>query len=72
MAIVALKKITLCGLLSEKKDILDSLQRLGGAHLIPMTELPVTAETASHQMTEKAVDALKYLMQLSSLSRLRL
>lgn len=63
MAIVTLKKITLCGLLTEKTQLLQRLQRLGGAHLIPLTELPMSAEMASHKITEKAVNALKYLMQ---------
>lgn len=63
MSIVTLKKITLCGLLEEKSDTLERLQRLGGAHLIPLTELPVSTETASHQITEKTVGALKYLLQ---------
>lgn len=63
MAIVTLKKMTLCGLLEEKSQVLERLQRLGNAHLIPLTELPVSTEAASHQITEKAVSALKYLMQ---------
>ncbi len=63
MAIVKLKKITLCGLLEEKSRILEQLQRLGGAHLIPLTALPVSAAEASQQITETATDALKYLLQ---------
>lgn len=63
MAIVTLKKMTLCGLLSEKSQILQRLQGLGGTHLIPLTELSVSAEMATHKITEKAVNALKYLMQ---------
>lgn len=35
MSIVPLKKLTLCGLKSEKAEVLKKLQLLGGAHLIP-------------------------------------
>ena len=63
MTIVKLQKMTLCGLLEEKFRVLDQLQQFGGSHLIPLTELPGSVETASHKITDKAVSALKYLMQ---------
>ncbi|WP_305907984.1 ATPase [Methylomarinum sp. Ch1-1] len=63
MSIVSLKRMTLCGLLDEKASILHQLQALGGAHLIPLTEMPESAQTATQHITEKAVNALKYLMQ---------
>ena len=39
MAIVKLKKLTLCGLRSEKTAVLTRLQALGGAHLISLNKL---------------------------------
>ncbi len=63
MAIVKLKKMTLCGLLKEKQCILEKLQKQGGAHLIPLTEqLPATGGDIQKQ-SEKTIIALKYLNQ---------
>jgi len=36
MAIVALKKLTFCGLSAEKPQVLAQLQKLDGAHLIEL------------------------------------
>lgn len=63
MAIVDLKKLTFCGLLNEKSEILQKLQALGGLHLICLNRLSMSPEQATHQQTEKAILALKYLDQ---------
>ena len=63
MSIVALKKLTLCGLKPEKTEVLKKLQLLGGAHLIPLNNQDVSTEITTKKLTEKAVQALKYLIQ---------
>jgi len=63
MAIVELKKLTLCGLLSEKTEVLKKLQLLGGSHLISLNKQLVSTELASEKQTEKTIQALKYLNQ---------
>ncbi|NOQ35953.1 MAG: ATPase [Methylococcaceae bacterium] len=63
MAIVKLKKLTFCGLINEKSKILQQLQALGGTHLICLNKLPFSTEQVTHQQTEKAISALKYLNQ---------
>jgi V/A-type H+-transporting ATPase subunit I len=63
MSIVALKKLTLCGVKAEKTDVLKKLQILGGAHLIPLTTQTFSTEITTKKLTEKAVHALKYLLQ---------
>ncbi len=63
MAIVDLKKLTFCGLIKEKSEILQKLQALGGAHLICLNKLSMSPEQATHLQTEKAIFALKYLNQ---------
>ena len=63
MAIVSLKKLTLCGLIAEKTSVLDKLQSLGGTHLISLgKELKKTDELPVHDIDEALV-ALKYLQQ---------
>jgi V/A-type H+-transporting ATPase subunit I len=63
MAIVELKKLTLCGLKPEKNEVLKQLQLLGGAHLIALEKLVFSTEMTTQKQTEKAVHALKYLTQ---------
>ena len=63
MSIVALKKITLCGLRPEKTEVLKKLQMLGGAHLIPLNKQIFSTEITTQKITEKAVEVLKYLIQ---------
>ncbi len=62
MAIVKLKKMTLSGLSREKQRVLEKLQQLGGAHLIPLTERSTPTEIATLAHTEQVVHALKYLV----------
>jgi len=66
MAIVELKKLTLCGLLAEKTGVLKKLQSLGGSHLISLNKLLVSTEEASQKQTEKAIQAVKYLNQCAN------
>ncbi|MGR9044955.1 MAG: V-type ATP synthase subunit I [Gammaproteobacteria bacterium] len=61
MAIVKLKKLTFCGLLSEKSDVLKKLQYLGGLHLIPMTQTFESQDTGAIDNAQNVTEALKYL-----------
>jgi V/A-type H+-transporting ATPase subunit I len=62
MAIVKLKKLSFCGLISEKPLILEELQKLGRAHLIALKEDGLDAAELSYsKQAENAERALKYL-----------
>jgi V/A-type H+-transporting ATPase subunit I len=63
MSIVSLKKLTLCGLKPEKIEVLKKLQLLGSAHLIPLNKQIFSTEITTQKLTEKTVEALKYLIQ---------
>lgn len=63
MSIVALKKLTLCGLSAEKTPVLEALQELGGAHLIAVNSSPALPQLAQSKRTERACKALKFLNQ---------
>jgi len=64
MAIVSLKKITLCGLIANKGLVLDQLQSMGGTHLIPLVNKANKSDnTAPTHNVEEALTALKYLQQ---------
>ena len=63
MAIVSLKKVTLCGITSDKPAVLESLQRLGCTHLIALNGSNKNSEKAPAQHIDKALSALKYLQQ---------
>ncbi|MEJ2418591.1 MAG: hypothetical protein P8Y45_17005 [Exilibacterium sp.] len=62
MAIVALSKVSLCGLLKEKTDILDALQRLGCLHLQPLRPPPAEPETVPPEHAENVHKALRFLL----------
>jgi len=66
MAIVKLKKLTLCGLKSEKSAMLIKLQALGGAHLISLNQWVFSPEIETQKQSEKAIQALKYLNQCAN------
>lgn len=66
MTIVALKKLTLCGLKQEKKQTLEKLQRLGGAHLVSLNQLAFSTVVATQKQTERAIQALNYLNQCAN------
>ncbi|WP_027158200.1 V-type ATP synthase subunit I [Methylobacter luteus] len=62
MAIVRLKKLTFCSLISEKSFILEELQKLGGVHLIALKDDgSAAAEIAYSKLVENVGKALKYL-----------
>lgn len=62
MSIVALEKVTLCGLAADKKRALEGLQTLGCMHLRPLRSVPKdTGETAAER-PEMAYKALRYLL----------
>lgn len=66
MTIVALKKVTLCGLLKEKKDLLSDLQALGCVHLKPLRPAPSEPEKAASPRAEQAYKALRFLADMSN------
>ncbi|MGR9115048.1 MAG: V-type ATP synthase subunit I [Gammaproteobacteria bacterium] len=61
MAIVSLKKLTFCGLIKDKAQVLKQLQRLGGLHLIPLREASGFQEDGNHDNAQNVIEALKYL-----------
>lgn len=63
MAIVSLKKLTLCGLIADKTKVLEQLQNLGATHLIAANEIVTTNEAVPAQSVDDALTALKYLQQ---------
>ncbi len=63
MAIVALKKLTFCGLCPDKLLMLEALQKLGCAHLIQQRDMSEAAELASTSPSVNALRSLKYLNQ---------
>lgn len=63
MSVVALKKLTLCGLSTDKTKVLEALQELGGAHLITVDYPSALPQPAQLKHIEHAYKALKYLSQ---------
>jgi V/A-type H+-transporting ATPase subunit I len=61
VSIVALKKLTFCGLVQHKLAVLTALQEIGGAHLIPTHEEAVPLGSIQLKQYERAYKALKYL-----------
>lgn len=62
MSIVALKKLTFCGLSADKTTVLEALQELGGAHLIAVSNQSLP-QFAPSKRAEHARKALKFLNQ---------
>jgi len=63
VSIVALKKLTFCGLSTGKTTVLEALQELGGAHLIAANNRSALPQIAQSKGTEHACKALKFLSQ---------
>jgi len=63
MTIVALNKVSLCGLMSEKDKIVEQLQSLGGTHLIPLNTTVKKSGDDLLSSTGDALVALKYLQK---------
>ena len=61
MSIVPLKKITFCGTVKEKGMIMQSLQKLGCMHLVPLKTGSPQAENTGAVKPERAYKALRYL-----------
>lgn len=61
MAIVKLKKVTFCGMLYEKRRILEHLQTIGGLHLIPLAESHDAHDPIELENADRVIEALKYL-----------
>ncbi|MCQ8104583.1 ATPase [Methylomonas sp. SURF-2] len=61
MAIVKLKKLTFCGLLKDKRRVLEQLQGLGELHLIPLQPLPANPESRDEKQATLLLQALRYL-----------
>lgn len=64
MSIARLKKVTLCGLLTEKADLLEGLQELGCLHLLPLRPAPAEAEKVASPRAEAAYKALRFLTDM--------
>lgn len=64
MSIARLKKVTVCGLLTEKKSLLEGLQRLGCMHLTPLRPAPAEAEKVATPRAEAAYKALRFLTDM--------
>ncbi len=62
MSIVALKKVSLCGLLAQKQKVLDGLQALGCLHLVSLRPAPREPEKAAPEHAKDAYEALKFLV----------
>ncbi len=69
MTLIALKKVTLCGLLSEKAAILDRLQDLGCLHLVALRPPPAEPEKATPRRAEDSYRALRFLMNMPNKRR---
>ncbi|NIA71347.1 V-type ATP synthase subunit I [Pelagibius litoralis] len=64
MTILRLKKITLCGLLREKRGLLEGLQDLGCMHLLPLRPRPAEVEKVASPRAEAAFKALRFLSDM--------
>ncbi len=64
MSIVRLKKVTVCGLLTEKQSLLEGLQRLGCMHLLPLRPAPAEVEKVATPRAEAAYKALRFLSDM--------
>ncbi len=63
MAIVSLKKVTLCGVIAEKTLVLDKLQSFGRTHLVPLSGKVSKSDNVPAHNIDDALTALKYLQQ---------
>jgi V/A-type H+-transporting ATPase subunit I len=61
MSIVALKRVTVAGLITEKLEVLKELQRLGCVHLVPLQPPSGAPENRVTERPEECLQAIKYL-----------
>ncbi len=64
MSIATLKKVSLCGLLKDKDDVLNGLQELGCMHLLPLRPAPAEVENVASPKAESAHKALRFLTEI--------
>ncbi|MBT8128177.1 MAG: V-type ATP synthase subunit I [Gammaproteobacteria bacterium] len=64
MSIARLKKVTVCGLLTEKQKLLQGLQALGCMHLLALRPAPAEVEKAATPRAEAAYRALRFLSDM--------
>lgn len=64
MSIARLKRVTLCGLLTEKSEVLEGLQDLGCMHLLPLRPAPTEIENVASPRAEAAYKALRFLTDM--------
>ncbi len=64
MTIARLKKVTVCGLLSEKRCLLEGLQALGCMHLVALRPAPAEVEEVATPHAEAAIKALRFLTDM--------
>ena len=63
MSIVPLKKVTICGLLKEKQDMLAELQAVGCMHLESLRPAPTDPEKQVSERAKEVRKALRYLLE---------
>ncbi|MEM7053009.1 MAG: V-type ATPase 116kDa subunit family protein [Pseudomonadota bacterium] len=61
MSIARLKKVSICGLLAEKRELLKQLQALGCMHILPLVPAPAEVEAVASGRAEGARKALRFL-----------
>lgn len=66
MSIARLKKITICGLLTEKHQLLNGLQALGCMHLLPLRPAPAEDEKIVKPHAETAYKVLRFLTRANA------
>ncbi len=64
MSIVPLAKVTIFGFAHEQSSVLETLQRLGCLHLIPLQAPPSSSEFGTTTVATQAREALRYLMDV--------
>ena len=64
MTLMALKRVTICGLHKEKEPILKGLQDLGCMHLVPLRPAPAEPERAASPRAEDTYKALRFLTDM--------
>jgi V/A-type H+-transporting ATPase subunit I len=64
MSIARLKKVTFCGLMTEKQSLLEGLQALGCLHLLPLRPAPAEVEKVASPRAEAAHKALRFLTDM--------
>lgn len=64
MSIARLKKVSVCGLSTEKEDLLKGLQELGCMHLLPLRPPPTEVEKLASPRAEAAHKALRFLTDM--------